>query len=233
MGESLSIPVVSGDAASDLAELWPIRSRRMIGAGRIFDYLADEVVTPSGEVMRRDFIDHTGAVAVIAVDENEWIVIVHQYRHPVGFRLIEPPAGLLDVHGEDALVAAQRELAEEASLAATDWRVLVDFFTTPGGVNESIRVYLARDLTEAEPDAHFVVEGEEAHMEVLRVPYDDLIAGVLAGRVQSPSMVAGVLAYAAARDHLEQLRPAHAPWPARAQAERLRAARAVDGPADG
>lgn len=232
MSESLAIPVVSGDAASDMAELWPVRSRRMIGAGRLFDYLADEVVTPSGDIMRRDFIDHTGAVAVIAVDQEERIVVVHQYRHPVGFRLIEPPAGLLDVPGEDALVAAQRELAEEVSLAAADWRVLVDFFTTPGGVNESIRVYLARDLTAAQPDADFVVEGEEAHMEVLRVRYEDLIAGVLAGRVQSPSMVAGVLAYAAARNNLEQLRPADAPWPARAQAERLRAVRAVDGPAD-
>lgn len=232
MAEELGIPIVDGHRARDTAELWEVRNRRMIGAGRLFDYLSDEVITPSGEVMQRDFIDHTGAVAVIAVDDEERIVVVHQYRHPVGFRLIEPPAGLLDIEGEDYVIGAQRELAEEAGLAAADWRVLVDFVTTPGGVNESIRVYLARGLSPAAPDPEFVVEGEEAHMDVLRVPWADLVDGVLAGRIQSPSMVAGVLAYATARDNPERLRPADAPWPARDQVERLRNARAIDGASD-
>jgi 8-oxo-dGTP pyrophosphatase MutT (NUDIX family) len=229
VSEELDIPVVSGEEAGDLPELWEIRSRRRLATGRLFDFLTDEVVTPSGEVMHRDFIDHTGAVAVIAMDTDERVVCVHQYRHPVAYRLIEPPAGLLDIAGEDFLIAAQRELAEEAGLAASDWRVLVDFFTTPGGVNESIRVYLARGLSVAEPDPEFVVEHEEAHMDVLCVPYADLVDGVLSGRVQSPSMVAGVLAYAAARERLDQLRPADAPWPARTQFDLLRSARTVNG----
>lgn len=228
MDDQLNIPALDGTEAHDTPELWEVRSRRQIGAGRLFNYLADEVVTPSGEVMRRDFVDHTGAVAVIAVDDAERVVCVHQYRHPAAYRLIEPPAGLLDVDGEDCLVAAQRELAEEAGLTAADWRVLVDFFTSPGGMNESIRVYLARELSPAEPDPEFVVEHEEAHMDLLRVAYADLVAGVLAGQIQSPSMVAGVLAYAAARDRLDQVRPADAPWPARTQFDRLRSARTVE-----
>ncbi|MDO5499672.1 MAG: ADP-ribose pyrophosphatase, partial [Propionibacteriaceae bacterium] len=78
--------------AADTPELWPVRSREVLGRGRLFDYFADTVDTPGGESMRRDFIDHTGAVGVIAVDDEEQVVVVHQYRHPVGFRLIEPPA---------------------------------------------------------------------------------------------------------------------------------------------
>ncbi|HHV21531.1 MAG TPA: NUDIX hydrolase [Propionibacterium sp.] len=218
-------------AAEDTPELWPVRRREVLARGRLFDYFSDTVEMPSGDTMRRDFIDHTSAVAVIALDDDEHMVVVHQYRHPVGFRLIEPPAGLLDQDGEGWLRAAQRELAEEAGLAADDWRLLVDMMTTPGGVNESIRIYLARDLRAAGAPDGFEPEGEEAHMDVLRVPVDDLLTGILSGRLQSPSLVAGVLAYAAARDKLDRLRPADSPWPARGQVERMRAA-APETPAD-
>lgn len=210
-----------------------MQERGLVGRGRLFDYVSDTVATPAGAAMQRDYIDHTGAVGVIALDDEERVVVVHQYRHPAGFRLIEPPAGLLDQDGEDWLVAAQRELAEEAGLAAASWRVLVDVFTTPGGVTESIRIYLARELSAAAPAQGFVAEGEEAHMQVLRVPVDDLVAGILAGHLQSPTLVAGVLAYAAARDHLDQLRPARAPWPARTQLARLRASVPAKAPCDG
>lgn len=227
MSDLHDIPV-EPDAA-DTPELWPVQARHVLGRGRLFDYFSDEIVTPGGTTMRRDFIDHTGAVGVIAVDEADQVVVVHQYRHPVGFRLIEPPAGLLDHDGEDWLVAAQRELAEEAGLAARDWRVLVDFVTTPGGVNESIRIYLARGLSSVAAPHGFEPEGEEAHMDLLRVGVDDLVAGILGGRLQSPTLVAGVLAYAAARGRLDDLRPADAPWLARTQLDRMRAAAEADG----
>lgn len=230
MTEPAGIPVRR--TAADSPELWPVERREVIGRGGLFDYLSDRVRTPDGEMMRRDFIDHTGAVGVIALDDDEQVVVVHQYRHPVAFRLIEPPAGLLDQPDEDWLVAAQRELAEEAGLAAGDWRILVDMMTTPGGVNESIRIYLARDLRAATQPEGFEPEGEEAHMEVLRVPVDDLIAGIIAGRLQSPSLVAGVLAYAASRDDLDRLRSADSPWPARTQVAAMRAAAIVEGQPD-
>lgn len=230
MSEPTGIPV-RRDAA-DTPELWQVRTRHVLGRGRLFDFFSDEVETPGGQAMRRDFIDHTGAVGIIAVDEEDHVIVVHQYRHPVAFRLIEPPAGLLDQDGEDWLPAAQRELAEEAGLAARDWRVLVDIVTTPGGVNESIRIYLARGLSAVEAPDGFEPEGEEAHMEVLRVPVDDLVAGILGGRLQSPTLVAGVLAYAAARDDLDRLRPADAPWPARHQLAAVRAAAEDSGAPD-
>lgn len=209
---------------ADIPELWPVYARRVLARAHVVDFLSDEVETPSGDRMHRDFIDHPGAVGVIALDSEERVVVVHQYRHPVGFRLIEPPAGLLDSAGEDGLQAAQRELAEEAGLAAAEWQVLVDLLTTPGGVNESIRIYLARGLRAVPAPEGFAAEGEEADMELFRVPVDDLVAGILAGRLQSPTLVAGVLAYAAARGNLDQLRPADAPWLARAQWATLRQA---------
>lgn len=222
MPDPHSIPVHLD--AADTPESWPVESRMTLGKGRLFDYRSDVVVPPSGPAMQRDYLDHTGAVAVIALDDDDNVVVVHQYRHPAGFRLLEPPAGLLDGENEDFLEAAQREFAEEAGLAARDWRLLVDIFTTPGSVNESIRIYLARELTSAAAPAGFEVEDEEAHMDLLRVPVTTLLEGILAGRLQSPTLVAGVLAYAAARDRLDELRAADAPWPARDQLARLRAA---------
>ncbi len=132
-------------------------------------------------------------------------------------RLLEPPAGLLDHADEDFLVAAQRELAEEALLQASDWRVLVDLFTTPGGCEESIRIYLARGLSPAARPEGFVVEDEEAHMSIEWMHLAELVDAVYAGEVSSPSLVTGVLAlHAALLDgRINDLRPAGAPWPAR------------------
>lgn len=201
----------------DTPEAWPIRSHRVLGTGRVMSFVEDEVETPDGEVFVRQWATHPGAVAVIAMLDDRRIAVVHQYRHPVAMRLIEPPAGLLDHANEDFLLAAQRELAEEALLEADDWRVLVDIFTTPGGCAESIRIYLARGLHHSDRPEGFVVEDEEAHMDIGWVPLDVLVDAVFAGQVQSPSMVSGTLALQAAiaTGRLESLRPASAPWPAR------------------
>ncbi|GAA1396233.1 NUDIX hydrolase [Luteococcus peritonei] len=201
----------------DIPETWQITDHRVLGTGRVCSFVEDQVQPPSGEPFRRQFMTHPGAVAVIALDQDDRVAVVHQYRHPVGMRLVEPPAGLLDAEGEDFLAAARRELAEEALLQASNWRVLVDIFSTPGGCDESIRVYLARGLSEAPRPEGFVVEDEEAHMETSWVPLDELVASIMAGTMQSPSLVSGVLALQTARlsGALDQLRPADAPWPAR------------------
>ena len=153
---------------------------------------------------------------MIALDEHERVALVRQYRHPVRHRLIEPPAGLLDVGDEGYLPAMQRELAEEAGLAAGSWAVLVDLFTTPGILGESLRIYLARDLQPVNGPDGYIPQGEEAHMDVVWASLNDLAEAVLDGRLHNPTVVAGVLAAwtARQRDGFVSLRPANAAWPA-------------------
>ncbi len=183
--------------------------------GRVLGLRTDEVRMSDGTVAARDVVEHPGAVAVVALDEQDRIVLVRQYRHPVGRFLDELPAGLLDVDGEPALVAARRELAEEAGLAAATWRTLVDVHTTPGGSDEAVRVFLARDLTPASAPG-FVLEDEELQLTVSRVPLPEAVAGVLAGDITNSLAVAGILATAAVAGAEESgLRPADAPWPGR------------------
>lgn len=197
---------------------WPVRSRTVLGEGRISAFVDEELTTPSGHVITRQYLTHPGAVAVVAWREDrDDIAVLRQYRHPVRMELVEIPAGLLDLDGEEWVVAAQRELAEEAELQASRWDTLVDMCTTPGACEESLRIFLARDLSPAERPDGFVLEGEEAHMTWDWVPRADLVDAVLAGQCQSPTLVAGVLALEVARaaGRLEGLRPPDAPWPIR------------------
>lgn len=221
------VPVLSSAQLSDEPEQWPVVERAELMRNPIFAMRRDSVQAPDGAVMERDYVAHPGAVGVIALDEDDHVVLVRQYRHPAGLRMIEPPAGILDHPGEDPQQAAARELAEEAELAATDWRVLVDVFTSPGALQESARVYLARGLHDAPRPDGFVVEHEEAFLDVVRAPVDEIVNAVLAGRMQSPLLVAGILALAAARAKggEQTLRAADAPWPARQLWERVDKAR--------
>lgn len=213
----LDLPILAADAIADEPLAWPVVSHEVLAEGVVQDFVRDVVETPGGQTMKRDYLLHTGAVGVIALDEAERVVVVRQFRHPVGFRLVEPPAGLLDAAGESWLEAAERELAEEAQLTASDWRVLVDFMTSPGCLQESLRVYLARGLAPAARPEGFVLEHEEADMEVCLVALDDLVDAIFAGRVQNPTMVVGALAaHAALRTgRLGALRTPSAPWAAR------------------
>lgn len=196
---------------------WPVMASRTLAEGRITTYLQEDVLAPDGSEVTREFLRHPGSVGIIALDAQQRVALVRQYRHPVRHRLIEPPAGLLDVDGEDFLVSAQRELAEEVGLAAADWRVLVDVFTSPGMASETLRVYLARDLVPADAPEGFLREGEEAEMDAVWAPLDDVVGAVLAGSLQNPTVVTGALAAWAALHNggFDTLRPADAPWPAR------------------
>ena len=203
---------------SDEPMSWPVRSRTVLGEGRVSAFVDEQVTTPSGEVMDRQYLTHPGAVAVVAWrQDSDDIAVLRQYRHPVRMELVEIPAGLLDLDGEEWVVAAQRELAEEAELQASRWDVLVDMCTTPGACEESLRIFLARDLAPAERPVGFVLEGEEAHMTWEWVPRAELVAAVMGGRCQSPTLVAGVLALEVARltGSVDRLRAPSAPWPIR------------------
>lgn len=184
-------------------------------SGRIVDMVEDHVVVVEGEEpVVRQYTRHPGAVAVVAMrgeEGTEEILLLRQYRHPVNASLWEIPAGLLDIPGEDSRVAAERELAEEADLKAVRWDVLVDFFTSPGGSTEPLRVFLARDLETTETS--FEREDEEATMEYAWVSLSDALDWVLAGRLHNPSTVIGILSAHAARGRgWEGLREPGAPW---------------------
>ncbi|MCI2422822.1 NUDIX hydrolase [Saccharopolyspora sp. K220] len=178
--------------------------------GKILALRADEVGMPGGGQARREVVEHLGAVAVVALDEHEEVVLIHQYRYPIGRRLWELPAGLLDVAGEDPVRTAQRELAEEAGIAARDWSVLVDVATSPGFTDESVRVFLGTGLSDVDRPA--AVGDEEADLVIRRFPLAEAVRMALAGEIVNGPAVAGLLAAQAIRDGRARPRPADAEW---------------------
>lgn len=192
----------------------PTQTRVEQFRGAVAAMRTDEVVFGDA-VHARDYVTHFGAVAIVALDAQERVLVIQQYRHPMAARLWEIPAGLLDKPDEDPLTAAQRELAEEAGVLADEWRVLVDYATTPGGSTELLRIYLARGLTSL-PERPMTQEAEEQDMPVQFIAIDDLCDAVFAGAVCNTSIVVGALAVRTARDSgWTQLRPADAVWPMR------------------
>lgn len=178
--------------------------------GRVMALRVDKVAMPGGAVATREVVEHPGAVVVVPLDEHDQVVLIHQYRHPVGRRLWELPAGLLDVAGEDPLITAQRELAEEVGLAATDWSVLAEVAASPGFTDEVARVFLARGLSEVERlDAEF---DEEADLVIERVPLAAAVRKVLAGEIVNAGAIAGVLAAHAVLSGAAEARTTDAPW---------------------
>jgi len=206
----------AGRQVSDAPSPRRLLSRERVYNGRIWDVVSDSFkLTADGDPLVRDYIEHPGAVAVLPMNDDGEVLLIKQYRHPVGMDLWEIPAGLLDVEGEDFLVGAARELAEEADLIASEWNVLVDFFNSPGSSSEAIRIYLARGLSAVPEDQRHVRTDEEAEIQFRWVDLDDAVAAVLDGSLHNPSAVVGILAVAAARaSGFADLRPADAPWPA-------------------
>ena len=179
--------------------------------GRVWDIRSDTFVL-EGHHITRDYMDHTGAVAVVALDERDRILLIKQYRHPVRMRDWELPAGLLDIRGESPLAAAQRELAEEVDLVAETWDLLTEFMTSPGGSNEVLRVYLARGVSAA-PDV-FARTEEEAGIELRWVPLDDVVDAVLSRDLQNSILAIAALSAAAGKARgWSTLGDPNSPWP--------------------
>jgi len=212
----------------DKAEDWPAHGHRTLAQGHIVALQEDDLTSPFGEVLTREYVAHPGSVVVLALDGDDRVAVVHQYRHAVQTRLVELPAGLLDVDGEPPLAAAQRELAEEAGQAASDWRVLADICSSPGITDETTRIFLARGLTPAPPPEGFVPHGEEVDMGLDWVAVGDFVDAIRAGQVNNVATELGVmsLALAQAQGVVEHLRPGDSPWPMRDRVTQLKARRA-------
>jgi ADP-ribose pyrophosphatase len=166
---------------------------RLIHEGMVWDLVAESFEF-NGESLTREYVKHTGAVAVLAINKNGEILLLQQYRRPVGSFLMEFPAGLLDVPGESRLECAKRELAEEANLQAGDWEELISFHASPGGSSETITIFIARDLEVAE--SHFVTASEEKDMPQIWVPITKALEAILSSDIKSPTAVVGIMAYA-------------------------------------
>ena len=177
LADEPSNPVITSSDRAFKGRVWDIRHET-------FDY--------NGHSVGRDFVDHTGAVAILPTNDDNEILLIQQYRHPIRMRDWEIPAGLLDVGGEAPLAAAQRELEEEVDLVAADWTELGAFFTSPGGSNESIQIFQARGLTAT--TTVFDRTEEEADIVKRWVSLDEAVAGVLAGRLRNSILALAVLA---------------------------------------
>ncbi|HEY7042347.1 MAG TPA: NUDIX hydrolase [Nocardioidaceae bacterium] len=184
---------------ADTPESWPVLSTTTESEGAIVSVFSEEIEAPDGGRFVRQVVRHPGAVAVVAVDSEDRVLVLSQYRHPVRQRLVELPAGLLDVDGEDPESAAVRELAEEAQLSARHWSVLVDVLTSPGIHDEAVRIFLAEELSEIDLPAGFEAEHEEADMSRHWVRLDELVTAILDGEVKDSLTVSGSLALWARR----------------------------------
>ncbi len=190
--------------------------------GKKWDVVADTFLleeddvpgSPEATRVRREYLEHPGAVSVLAMDEAGRVLLLRQYRHPARHELWELPAGLLDMDGEEPVAAAARELWEEVDVRAGRYDLLVDFLNSPGGSDEAQRVFLARDVEEVPVGDRFTRSDEEAGIITAWVPLDEAVADVLAGRIQNPGAAIAILAAdAARRAGWSTLRPVDSPWP--------------------
>lgn len=181
---------------SDEAHAVEVLDSGVAFAGAVWDIRRERFAYGDG-TLTREFLEHPGAVAVLAVDDDDRVLCIQQYRHPLQMRNWEIPAGLLDVDGEPPLEAAQRELAEEVDLVAADWQPLITMHTSPGGSDEVIHVFRATGLTAA--SQVFARDSEEADIIVRWVALDTAVDAVLAGRVHNAIFQAAVLAEHARR----------------------------------
>ncbi len=174
---------------------------KILTAETVFDGLVWDVVRETVEfgdgTITREYVAHPGAVAVLAIDDQERVLLINQYRQPIRSREWEIPAGLLDVEGESPLLAAQRELAEEADLVAADWSDPITFHTSPGGNAEVIHLFEARGLSAAAA-VHDRTD-EESQIVLRWAPLDDAVDAVLDGRLHNAVTMIALLASRARR----------------------------------
>jgi 8-oxo-dGDP phosphatase len=195
----------------DTPEHWPVAATELILKHWLLQVRSDKVQMPDKNYAERTVVSHPGAVAVLALDDADRVLMIRQYRHPVGYLLWEIPAGLRDAAGEPPLETARRELFEETGYRAREWQVLIDYFTSPGFSTERLRIYLARGVEPAD-DTSYVRHDEEKYLVAQWVPLADAVRLALAGSLHNSATIVGVLAgYIASSEGFSGLRPAAAP----------------------
>ena len=194
----------------DRLEHWPVTGSQELVQGKLLRVRRDTVRMPDGAVAARELVEHPGAVAILALDEAERVLLIRQYRHPVGRELWEIPAGLRDVSGEALVDTARRELLEETGHTAREWHALVDSFASPGISSERIRIFLARGLAAAE--SGYERQGEEKFLRTAWVPLAEAVQAALAGNLHNGATIQGILAaQVAGAQGFSGLRAADAP----------------------
>lgn len=168
----------------------------VVHRGRVLEFRIDTVERADGRRARREVAGHPGAVAIVALDPDERVLLVRQYRHPAGRVLLEIPAGTLDRDAatgapEDPDDAARRELEEETGYRAGRWERLVDFWTAPGFATERMFLYLATDLAPA-GDGRLGPDEDEA-LELVRLPWREAIAAAERGEIGDAKSLVGLL----------------------------------------
>lgn len=218
---SLSAAVGRRAELADVMGASPVLDSEVAFEGMIFDVRRDRVDLGAGGVVVREYVEHPGAVVVVALREIEGVdhvLLIRQYRHAAGAHLWELPAGLLDVADEDPRDAAARELHEEADLEAGRWDVLVDYLASPGAFPEPLRVFVARDLRDVPGQAQHTRTAEELTLVPMWFSLDDAHDAALAGEINNSAALIGILAAHASRARRwETLRPSDAPWPERSR----------------
>ncbi|MCI2265388.1 NUDIX domain-containing protein [Sediminivirga luteola] len=202
--------------ADELVPL-PVLRREVVHRSYVWDIVDEEIRLPrQDESFQREYVDHPGAVAVVAVNDRDEVLLIQQYRVPARARLWELPAGLLDIDGEDPAVAARRELEEETDVTCGRLDHLVDLFNTPGGSSETLRIYLARDLSPVPEDRRTERQHEEREIVPRWVPLDEALNAIMAGTLHNAPLLIGLLTAERYRAQGWQgLRGADVPWPSR------------------
>lgn len=180
-------------AYSDSPAVWPVAATTLRYESAFLNVRTDAIVDPTGEVHERVVVQPRGAVAILALDEDSRVLLIEQYRHPVGARLLELPAGTLDVEGESALAAAQRELIEEGDVSATTWEEILELSSTPGYSTERWQLYRATGLSPVPHDERAERHAEEADLEQWWMPLDEAVQAIFDGRISNALAIAGIL----------------------------------------
>ena len=184
-----------GPADEDLVER--VVDSRVIHRGHYLEFRVDTIERGDGSRSERDIAGHPGAVAIVAIDPDDRILLVRQWRTPAARVLLEIPAGTLDVDKatgaiEDPDLAARRELEEETGYRAASWQRLASFWTAPGFASELMHLYLATDLTAAHPDERLGPD-EDEHLRLERRSFADALASVDRGEIADAKSIVGLL----------------------------------------